>query len=460
MALIKLLYSSDNPEACGGGGRLVEDFGSFRKTAEARHSGINFSDPAVQPDADHQLIHVIALGATERYGLNRNGDGFKRAACINYHPTFVSNGAFYQHHVAEPGKDMGKVAASCFSPSMDRVELAIHAHTKKAASWLEKYAADGEFPVSMGCKVAFDVCTICGTRRANSRDPNQCECVRTKLGKILDDGQHVGTDNPEPFFYDISGVGRPADRIAWSLSKAASDGSHLISSVEAAEAAGMVAPAGLDITAASCPYKTAALRLLADATTRYRAAAANDPYLVLRKSASREQVLSDDTITELRKFAHSDVFNALAHRGIVLDLVSFAKLAFGTDSAELKVLDEAKAAVGAFDYAANSRKIAADGFYDVDLRYLPYAAVAQPLRDAAATADPDQLSYKVACAVADGWEPALRADKAEVGLLAANIAVRYGAYKTACIGSRLSMDNNELAAARLAAIVAATDLFH
>src|SRR5688572_2846735 len=43
-------------------------------------------------------VHLLALGATEDYGANRNGDGFKRAACRKYHDTFAKYARFYRDH--------------------------------------------------------------------------------------------------------------------------------------------------------------------------------------------------------------------------------------------------------------------------------------------------------------------------------------------------------------------------
>ena len=43
-------------------------------------------------------IHSIAMGATEAYGPNRNGDGFKEAALRKYCKTFEKHAKRYRHH--------------------------------------------------------------------------------------------------------------------------------------------------------------------------------------------------------------------------------------------------------------------------------------------------------------------------------------------------------------------------
>ena len=43
---------------------------------------------------DEVPVHLIALGASEAYGPNRNGDGFKEATCKQHHDTFVKFAKF------------------------------------------------------------------------------------------------------------------------------------------------------------------------------------------------------------------------------------------------------------------------------------------------------------------------------------------------------------------------------
>ena len=47
---------------------------------------------------DEVPVHMIALGASEAYGPNRNGDGFKEATCKEYHDTFVKFAKFFRNH--------------------------------------------------------------------------------------------------------------------------------------------------------------------------------------------------------------------------------------------------------------------------------------------------------------------------------------------------------------------------
>jgi hypothetical protein len=182
--------------------------------------------------AEDQIpVHVIAMGATEGYGPNRNGDGFKEAALMAYHDTFVKYAKHYRHHKnKDPKIRYGSVKASFYNKPMKRVELLTLLNaSEKAAEKYGGYFADKELdlveqgkdiPVSMACKVAYDECSGCGNK-AKTRDDyctdETCKYggCRDNLTKVAHDGHVLHVDNPHPTFFDISTVTRPADRIAY-----------------------------------------------------------------------------------------------------------------------------------------------------------------------------------------------------------------------------------------------------
>lgn len=69
--------------------------------------------------------------------------------------------------------------------------------------------------ISHNCKVPYDVCSICDNK-ARSRI-EYCGCMKKFAGQILNDGRRVYVDNPHPTWFDISGVYRPADKIAYIM---------------------------------------------------------------------------------------------------------------------------------------------------------------------------------------------------------------------------------------------------
>ena len=198
---------------------------------------------------DEVPVHLIALGSSEAYGPNRNGDGFKEATCRQHHDTFVKFAKFFRNHKnkAERGDPFfGVVKASAYNEDMRRVELLCALNAEKSAAdrnggfvadtELEKIARGEDLPVSMACRVPNDVCSFCKHAARNRSEyctsekcaAGGCQANLTRLVKVGGDLHHLHVDNPNPTWFDISRVFRPADRIAYGakadyLTKSASD---------------------------------------------------------------------------------------------------------------------------------------------------------------------------------------------------------------------------------------------
>lgn len=196
---------------------------------------------------DEVGVHLIALGASEFYGPNRNGDGFKQAALMENHPSFVKYARFYRNHKnKDPSKSYGIVKLSAYNPAMKRVELLVALNAEKSAAdrnggfiadrELTKLASGEDLCVSMACRVPYDECSFCGHKSPTRDDyctssmckAGGCADNLTRLVKVGCDTHHLHVDNRYPTFFDISDVYRPADRTAWGcradyLEKAASD---------------------------------------------------------------------------------------------------------------------------------------------------------------------------------------------------------------------------------------------
>ena len=213
--------------------------------------------------ADEIPVHMLAIGATEDYGPNRNADGFTRDTCRKYHKTFEKFARFYRDHLnKDPAKSYGVVKLAIYNEPMKRIELLAGLNaTKEAAERngglvadkeMQKLAKDEDIGVSMACKIPFDKCSSCGNKartRAEYCDSTEngghCKAggLKHNLGRVLEDGHILHADNPDPTFFDISHVFRPADRIAYisgQLQKAASAG--VLSGAELAETLGVSAP--------------------------------------------------------------------------------------------------------------------------------------------------------------------------------------------------------------------------
>lgn len=179
------------------------------------------------------LVHVIALGCDEMFGPNRNGDTFSIDTCRRFHPTFKKYARWYREHAHhDPERSYGVVKLSAFNERDGRIELIVALNaTKEAAQRNKGLIADKEIEllesgkdvaVSMACKVAYDVCSGCGNRARNRSEyctASMCKYggLRENIGRAFEDGHVLRAFNPEPKFFDISYVYRPADRIAYSI---------------------------------------------------------------------------------------------------------------------------------------------------------------------------------------------------------------------------------------------------
>ena len=208
-------------------GSIVEE------TGEARIKLANFEELKTQsddvasflntfsPDSGFVYLHVIAMGAGEYYGCNINGDYFPERDLIARHDTFVTTAKVFKEHDNKPySPDYGHVVFSWYNPKMHRVELILAIDKIKGKEFIDRQARGEQLEVSMGCKVAYDVCSICGNKAKKASD--YCNHIRQDKKKIYPDGKQPYMINYNPTFFDISIVRRRADRIAYVLSKVAS----------------------------------------------------------------------------------------------------------------------------------------------------------------------------------------------------------------------------------------------
>jgi hypothetical protein len=146
-----------------------------------------------------------------------------------------------------------------FNEDMQRIELLVALNgTAEAAKRnkglvadkeMEKLANNDQLAVSMSCRVPNDVCNCCGNKARNRSEycrgfdeGGSCPGggAFRKLGTVTADGTQLYVDNPQPTFFDISNVHRPADRTAYAsgVVKAASF-QKLVGGAELAERYGL-----------------------------------------------------------------------------------------------------------------------------------------------------------------------------------------------------------------------------
>lgn len=216
---------------------VLSDVGSvnaMEKVAGIHPEVLKFKQ-MLEPEPNKTYVHILALGAGDFYGANLNNDYFPWAGLSHDHTTtphkfphgyktFLNAHSFAHHVNKDPAKSYGDVILSTLNHKMKRVELVVaidHERCEKngGSSTLQKIH-DGEYPsTSMGCRVPYDTCSICGNHARTRAE--YCDHMKLMPGKILDDGRKVFVYNDYPRFFDISFVFIGADRTSFVLEKIA-----------------------------------------------------------------------------------------------------------------------------------------------------------------------------------------------------------------------------------------------
>jgi hypothetical protein len=238
--------------------------GGHEKIAGELHPDLKKFMSSLKSDPKYQYVLMTPMGAFEYWGMNVNGDIFPEislsfdsrkdnpapvAAALerkwlapfgktvppgNYrdfgHQTFMK-ALRYQHHANKnPDVAYGDIVFVVYNPAMKRVELISRHDREKAkrvgAGEIIQYLDEGKpRQISMGCKVPFDVCTVCGNVSRTPRD--YCECLKFSMGSVRPDGKIVGAVNFFPRFFDLSDVFVPAAKESGVLMKVARDNRHV-----------------------------------------------------------------------------------------------------------------------------------------------------------------------------------------------------------------------------------------
>lgn len=286
----------------------------------ASYSEINEFVSKLTPDGNNIYVHILAMGAGEFYGSNKNGDFFPEANLIEYHHTFVTSPAhiFRDHVNKRPEIAIGMVIFSTYNHNMRRVELVASIDKIKGRDIVERIES-GDFPsTSMACKTQYDECSICGNR-AHTRQ-EYCSHLRNELGKMYSDGRKAMAYNTAPLkFFDQSIVRIPADSTSAVMQKVASDNSsfsQVQSSAELAEMEGISEP--LD--------KVADLSKLADLIKEIDGGMVVDADPELDKLLAKTKDPKFALIPILKNFKLNDILYSLGHLGISPSISFLAEL--------------------------------------------------------------------------------------------------------------------------------------
>lgn len=163
-------------------------------------------------DPDFLYLRVRAVSAGEYYGDNKNGDWFPEIELKKTYKTFLTGHVFKNHENKDPAAAIGEVLDSEWDDGMKCVCLVIKIDRKIAPSIVRAIEKGYMTDVSMGCRVPYSVCSICGNKARNPKE--YCEHIKLLRRKILPDGRKVFEINIQPKFHDISIVLSGAEKVA------------------------------------------------------------------------------------------------------------------------------------------------------------------------------------------------------------------------------------------------------
>lgn len=281
-------------------------------------------------------LHIIALGAYEGTGFNRNGDCFKEHWCEkNAHYFKDSDRAVHRHHKNKPeDPKYGNIKAAAYNKPMKRIELIVGLDKEACADILDEQEKKGVTNWSMASKQAHDICTWCDHKAKT--DDDRCAHIPDKIGELNKEGKLCGMDNPDPHWFEISYVRRGADRIGLSLQKAAGDKvSRLLPRDYIALFPGYVSPSDDTLVISKrAADKRFLLQKLSEIEKRLNATA------VLPKKSENyagTEKIADSLMDQLRDSDPNKFFKLAAEKGIILSPDNFFNFVFGSRIKEATV---------------------------------------------------------------------------------------------------------------------------
>jgi hypothetical protein len=163
-------------------------------------------------DPDFLYMWLKAVSAGESWGCNKNSDWFPRRELEGSYQTFLTAHMFKNHENKDIKNAIGDVLDTKWDSFMDCVKLLVRVDNKIAPSIVRGFQKGYMTDVSMGCRVEYSICSICGNKAKTPKE--YCEHVRFERGKIYEDGRKVYEINIGPKFHDISAVLNGAEKTA------------------------------------------------------------------------------------------------------------------------------------------------------------------------------------------------------------------------------------------------------
>lgn len=200
----------------------IVDYDSQYKYANADEEIVEFLN-IYSPLPGHFYVRIINVAAGDYWGANNNADFFPERFLEVKHPnygyyTFKLYAKVYRHHANKnPENSYGNIVFVTYNPVMKYVESVVELPLSRNQDVYDKLVR-GQYPnTSMGTKVPYDICSICGRKARGRKD--RCEHILYQKNTLMADGRHVHMINYYPRFFDQSIVIRPADNIALGVER-------------------------------------------------------------------------------------------------------------------------------------------------------------------------------------------------------------------------------------------------
>jgi hypothetical protein len=162
------------------------------------------------PDFLYMWVRIVSAG--EAYGPNKNGDYFPEDELVSYWETFNEAHPFKNHVNKNVEDAIGKIVTVRWNPIMKCVEILKGIDKKRAPEIVRGFQKGYLTDVSMGCKVPYTQCSICGNKARKRSE--FCEHVKYHRLQFLGNGERVFEINFKPRFHDSSTVLNGAERVA------------------------------------------------------------------------------------------------------------------------------------------------------------------------------------------------------------------------------------------------------
>lgn len=165
---------------------------------------------------DKKFMLVSALGSDEFWGANRRADAWPEADLSHKgaeygYTTYTKLGHAFLHHMNKsPDMAKGKVVYASWNPRMHRVEIVKFFKRALAPEVCARADRGDLLKTSMGAKVPYDVCSLCGHKAKTAA--LHCEHIKKQANEVLSNGHRIRMMNPRPKFFDSSAVTIPAAR--------------------------------------------------------------------------------------------------------------------------------------------------------------------------------------------------------------------------------------------------------